>query len=239
MSLRIGLVVCGMALSGLYFCGSIGAKPTDDEKAQIQALIDKGDFKAAEKLLQTEITDLSAPIASEPAIQLEVLRRTRSDYALTDKDLLAEIQKEIPDATQADIDRWRKAGDFQFRVIDGETRYFRRTAGNLFRVDEEAKKRQKEAKKDAKKDTKKKFNTTAFVEKLVKLSESSESPEVMKRLTPSMCHEPSSCLTALVRPAPTSEPASGSVSTIVAPQPRSAASTAHFFCSSVPRWYTI
>ena len=65
---------------------------------------------------------------------------------------------------------------------------------------------------------------------------SPESPEVMKRFTPSMCHEPSSCLTALVRPAPTSEPASGSVSTIVEPQPRSAAMTAHFFCSSVPRW---
>ena len=40
----------------------------------------------------------------------------------------------------------------------------------------------------------------------------------MKRLTPSMCQVPSGCWTALVRPAPTSEPASGSVSTIVAPQ---------------------
>ena len=67
-------------------------------------------------------------------------------------------------------------------------------------------------------------------------NKSPESPEVMKRFTPSMCQDPSSCLMALVRPAPTSEPASGSVSTIVAPQPRSAANTAHFFCSSVPRW---
>ncbi len=64
---------------------------------------------------------------------------------------------------------------------------------------------------------------------------SSESAEVMKRFTPSMCHVPSACWTALVRPAPTSEPASGSVSTMVEPQPRSAASMAHFFCSSVPR----
>src|ERR1700742_4249426 len=68
---------------------------------------------------------------------------------------------------------------------------------------------------------------------------SPESPEVMNRLTPSMCQEPSSCSTALVRPAPTSEPASGSVSTMVEPQPRSAAMTAHFFCSSVPRWCRI
>src|SRR6478609_10136226 len=148
MSLRIVFVVCGVALSGLYLCGSIVAKQSDDEKAQIKALIDKGDFKGAEKLLKAEIADPSAPITSDAAIQLEVLRRTRYDYALTDRDILAEIQKEIPDATQADVDRWRKAGDFQFRVIDGENRYFRRTAGNLFRVDEEAKKRQKEAKKN-------------------------------------------------------------------------------------------
>ena len=41
------------------------------------------------------------------------------------------------------------------------------------------------------------------------------SAEVMKRLTPSMFQVPSSFWVALVRPAPTSEPASGSVSTIV------------------------
>ena len=55
--------------------------------------------------------------------------------------------------------------------------------------------------------------------------------EVMKRLTPSMCQEPSGCGMARVRPAPTSEPASGSVSTIVEPHCLSTKSLAHFFCS--------
>ena len=57
----------------------------------------------------------------------------------------------------------------------------------------------------------------------------------MNRLTPVMCQVPSGCCTALVRPAPTSEPASGSVSTIVAPQRPSTSSCASRFCSSVPR----
>ncbi len=65
-------------------------------------------------------------------------------------------------------------------------------------------------------------------------SDMSCSPEVMKRLTPSMCQEPSSCLIALVRPAPTSEPASGSVSTMVAPHRPSTMRSATFCCSSVP-----
>ena len=47
------------------------------------------------------------------------------------------------------------------------------------------------------------------------LSAMSWSPQVMKILVPKMRHVPSSCGTALVRSAPTSDPASGSVSTIV------------------------
>ncbi len=49
----------------------------------------------------------------------------------------------------------------------------------------------------------------------------SDSAEVMKRLTPVMFQEPSSLGVALERPAPTSEPASGSVSTMVQPHSRS------------------
>jgi hypothetical protein len=146
------------------------AKQSTEQDAKIKALVEQGDFTAAEKLLKSQISDTSQPVTTEPAIQLEVLRRTRYDYALTDKDVLAEIKKEIPDATQADVDRWRKAGDLQFRTIDGQTRYFRRTVSNLFRLNDEAIQRQKNAKK--------KFNTKKLVEKLVKLSESSESPEV-------------------------------------------------------------
>ncbi len=56
----------------------------------------------------------------------------------------------------------------------------------------------------------------------------------MKRFTPSMCHEPSGCGMARVRPAPTSDPASGSVSTMVEPHCFSTKSLANLFCSSVP-----
>ena len=71
------------------------------------------------------------------------------------------------------------------------------------------------------------------------LSDMSCSAEVMNRLTPSMCQVPSACCTARVRPAPTSEPASGSVSTMVAPQRPSTIRSATLCCSSVPsRWTT-
>ena len=60
------------------------------------------------------------------------------------------------------------------------------------------------------------------------------SAEVMKRLTPSMFQEPSSFWVALARPAPTSEPASGSVSTIVAPHWRSTMISAMRLSRSLP-----
>ena len=60
------------------------------------------------------------------------------------------------------------------------------------------------------------------------------SPAVMKRLTPSMFQVPSLLGVALVRPAPTSEPASGSVSIMVAPQRFSAAISAIRLSRSVP-----
>lgn len=166
---RFSVAIMNVMLLGSFLCAMSDAKQSTEQSAKIKALVDKGDFAAAEKLLKSEISDVSQPVTTEPAIQLEVLRRTRYDYALTDKDVLAEIKKEIPDATQADVDRWRKAGDLQYRMIDGQTRYFRRTVSNLFRLNDEAIERQKDAKK---------FNTKKLVEKLVKLSESSDSPEV-------------------------------------------------------------
>ena len=71
--------------------------------------------------------------------------------------------------------------------------------------------------------------------KWMTLSVMSDSPEVMNRLTPVTFQVPSAFSVALVRPAPTSEPASGSVSTIVQCQPFSTIQWASFFCSSLPR----
>jgi hypothetical protein len=169
---RITITALIVFLLGVVLCTTSGAKQTTGQATKIKTLIDQGDFAEAEKLLGAQISDSSQPVTSEPAIQLEVLRRTRYDYALTDKDVLAEIKRNIPDATQADVDRWRKAGDLQFRVIDGENRYFRRSVSNLFRFNAEAKRRQKNAVAE------KKFNVVGLVEKIVHAAESSESPEI-------------------------------------------------------------
>jgi transglutaminase-like putative cysteine protease len=163
---------CGFLLLGLNVCCAVVAKESEEQPSKIKQLIDRGDFAKAEKLLRAQVADPSAPITSDAAIQLEILRRTRRDFPHTNQQVLAELNRSIPNVTQADVDRWREAGDLQYRLIDGEIRYFQRAVPNLFRFNAEAKRRRVNA------PVEKKFNVTALVEKLVGMSESSESPEI-------------------------------------------------------------
>lgn len=158
---------------GVFVMSQAGAKDTATENgSKINQLIANGNFADAEKLLKAQITDPNAPITDGPAVQLEVLRRTRHDFPHSNADVLTEIKKTVPDATQKDVDGWREAGDLQFRMIDGEPRYFSRSVDNLFRFNKEAKRRQVSPKAE------KKFNTVGLVEKLVDLAETSDSPQV-------------------------------------------------------------
>ncbi len=140
---------------------------------RVTSLIESGSFAEAERLLAAQIPDPEAPVTSEAAIQLEVLRRTRHDFSLTAADVLAQIQAEIPDATATDVLAWRDSGDLQSRVIDGELRFFRRAVSNLYRFNSVARqRRQPPLRSDAE------FDLTAHIEALVALGEVADGPEI-------------------------------------------------------------
>jgi transglutaminase-like putative cysteine protease len=140
--------------------------------AETHVLIANGELAAAERRLHSQIVDPTAPVTSEAAIQLEIIRRTRLDFPFSNNDVLKQIKESIPDATQQDLARWREAGDLHYRVIDGEMRFFQRAVSNLFRFNAEAKRRQVNALAP------RKFDTTALVEKLVRMSSSAELTEI-------------------------------------------------------------
>ncbi len=149
---------------------SVSAQLVEAEP-RIDDLIAEGAFSEAEQCLRSQIPDPAAPVTSEPAIRLEILRRTRYDYALTAEDVLAQLREFIPNATAADVDRWRKAGDLQSRIIDGEDRYFRRAVSNLFRFNAQAQRRRGEPA------SRSPFDLTAHLAHLVELSDDSPTPE--------------------------------------------------------------
>jgi transglutaminase-like putative cysteine protease len=101
---------------------------TSDDPLIVKArgLVEAGNFSQAEALLR----DRSDRAATET---LETIRRIRQDYSLSESQLFAKLKPSIRDLTLDDLRAWTKAGQLQYRTIDGQTIYFRREPSNLFR----------------------------------------------------------------------------------------------------------
>lgn len=144
--------------------------------ANVQTLIEQGEFAAAEAALVEQIADPEAPVTEAAAIEREILRRIRHDFSLTAEDVLGQIRESIPDATLADVERWHTEGDLQGRVIDGELKFFRRAVGTLFRFSDDA--RQRRAAAGQERASVDEFDLPAHLEKLVELAEQSDDAEI-------------------------------------------------------------
>jgi transglutaminase-like putative cysteine protease len=110
---------------------------TDPLIVNARKLMEQGQFAQAEKLLD------SAGAGSQPAASelREIIARIRIAYSLDAAAMLAKLQPSIPGVARDDLDKWRRNGEVQFRMIDGQVCYFEREPGNIFRFCGEAKQR--------------------------------------------------------------------------------------------------
>ena len=106
---------------------SVAWTSTEPLIVQAREMILTGRFAGAERLLADHATE---PAAAET---LEIIRRIRYDYPLSEADVYQKLRPVIRDLTTADIDRWTQRREIQYRTIDNELRYFRREPSNLFR----------------------------------------------------------------------------------------------------------
>lgn len=139
------MTMTASALAADESTGASLAWTSDDPRVvESRNLLIKGELTKAEQLLAGR----SDAAATE---MLEVIRRTRREYGQDEATLLREVRKSIPDASADDLRKWREAGEVQYRMIDGQVRYFRREPSNIFRFCEDAKSRRaKEAESPAK-----------------------------------------------------------------------------------------
>ena len=79
--------------------------------------------------------------SGDGAPEAERMRRLRRDFSLDASAMLKKIQAVIPDATEADLEKWTRGGSLQWLTLDGEVRYFRREPANLVRFNKGAKAR--------------------------------------------------------------------------------------------------
>jgi transglutaminase-like putative cysteine protease len=111
-----------------------------DPLAAIVADIDQGRFQHAEEAIAQGLASRDADTAGREALlfQRERMRRIRLDFTLDAMAVRERIRTQVPDLSEDEFQRWDRAGLIERLDIDGEPRYFNRSASNLFRLSPEA-----------------------------------------------------------------------------------------------------
>ncbi|MBA8883053.1 transglutaminase-like domain-containing protein [Dokdonella fugitiva] len=124
-------------------CGGVAQAGDVPAPAAIIAMIDAGQFKAAESAIAAALAreDGDATMRSVLEFQRERMRRIRLDFSLDTDAAKARVRQQIPDLTAAEFAAWDAAGLLEHQLIDGELRYFKRAPSNLFLLGEAARAR--------------------------------------------------------------------------------------------------
>lgn len=113
---------------------------------QINAEEAAGDFTKAKKAIDLYIAqnDLSAQEVYDLNLRKDVMNRIAGDF-WRDKDYVIEyIKKYYPDVNDELLAKWESEKSLESMVIDGQKKYFGRSAPNLFRIDREARGKKEE-----------------------------------------------------------------------------------------------
>ncbi len=125
---------------GTAVAGSVSASTPTSTLGRIVALVNAGQFHAAEADINAALKHAGLSAHARRALQFQRVRmhRIRYDFSLHAADVKAQVRKQIPGLTNAEFARWDAHGLFEHKFIDGKLRYFRRSPSNLFRLSAEA-----------------------------------------------------------------------------------------------------
>ncbi len=148
---------------------------------EFRSMAAEGAFRECETLLDTAADSNDPHVRQLVAEGRDLLNRMRREYSLDAREILDKVRESIPDLTPADIERWRVAGELQYRLIDGEVKYFKREPSNLFRFCPEAierrdKHRDQNAKPQEKSESK--WTLQGHLEQIVQAADGAGSPIV-------------------------------------------------------------
>ncbi|HHE55138.1 MAG TPA: transglutaminase, partial [Caldithrix abyssi] len=104
----------------------------------LQKMVDRGEFSKAEKLIKKRLSkdgELTSQQKQTLLFELERMNRIRKDFTATREQVVEFIRKYYPEVSDSDLDRWEKEKKLEFMIIDGQKKYFKYAARNLFRLD--------------------------------------------------------------------------------------------------------
>jgi len=120
---------------------SIAFTSADPALVEIRKIISNGGFPSKEQVAKLDAPSDEPQTRQARAEMKELLKHLREEYSLTPQQLLEKVKGKIADVSLDDLERWRAAGQLQYRIIDGQVAYFRREPSNLLRFCDEAKTR--------------------------------------------------------------------------------------------------
>lgn len=133
----------GLLVALLLLVDEVAAAPVippDSTTGTIVALVDAGQFRAAEADIDAALGDAGLTVDARNALlfQRERMRRINLDFSLDADQLKARVRQQIPDMSEAEFNAWNAQGLFEHMQINGHLRYFKRAPYNLFRLSPEA-----------------------------------------------------------------------------------------------------
>jgi transglutaminase-like putative cysteine protease len=147
MSLRLGLIIAALMIStaraqtAAPTGASLAFTSNDPQLIEIRKIISSGGFPSKEIVAKLDGATEDPQIRQARGEMKDILKHLREEYSLTAPQLLEKVKAKIWDASLEDLERWRAAGQLQYRMIDGQVAYFRREPSNLWRFCDEAKSR--------------------------------------------------------------------------------------------------
>ncbi|WP_435594042.1 transglutaminase-like domain-containing protein [Proluteimonas luteida] len=139
--MRLTMHAATLLAAAMFACAAWAAPQRQAASVEeVVALVDAGDFAGAGSRIDTALAALPADAPARAALEFERerMRRLLIDFSLDEAEVRAAVARQIPDLTDDEFARWRDAGLFESRRIDGELRYFRRSPSNLYRLSAEA-----------------------------------------------------------------------------------------------------
>jgi len=133
--LAIGLVAPVAASNPLQRAPADAAVTVDT----VIADVDAGRFaEASSKIERALVGQITAPEHEALEFERERMRRILLDFSHDEEEMLARLRRYVPDVRPEEVERWKRQGVLEHRVIDGRVLYFNRAVPNLFRLSEEA-----------------------------------------------------------------------------------------------------
>lgn len=108
---------------------------------EISRLVGAGRWQAARTDIADELQQTNLPFQTRQDLlfQRDRMARMRLDFDKTRDQVFREARAVVPALTEKQFAAWEKAGALEFMDVDGRRLYFHNAAGNLFRVNPEAK----------------------------------------------------------------------------------------------------